>query len=119
MKKRNYLDWCEVENAKYIHTNLPENIKNNLNTETILLLLHKQHHFKTSRWVTDDDMEKANLAAFLSDVGNNLYPSLIEFLHKLEINLTSENLDLIFKVSEDYTNSFDWSEFEEEEESEI
>lgn len=106
--------WCEVENAKHVQKNLPIKLKPFFNPELILLLLYKHHEFIVHNSNKEiEQLEKSGLKK--RTLGNDLYPSLLEFLEKFNITLSFQDLDEIFKLSDEYTDNFDWSEFEEEE----
>ena len=112
--KKDPITWCEVENAKYVQQNLPSKLKDLFNPELILLLLYKHHEFVVHNSSLElEQLQKSGLKT--RTIGNDLYPSLLEFLKKFNITLTFQHLDEIFKLSDDYTDKFDWSEFEDEE----
>jgi hypothetical protein len=106
--KKNFKNWCEVDNAAYIQNNLPKTLKMVYSKEIILLLLYKHHQFITSiRLDENEDSTEATL--YLKDVETNLYPNLQEFLSKFDIKCNVSDLNLVFKLSEEYSNQFDWS----------
>ena len=96
MSLKNIEAWCEVECAKYIHSRLETPLRERIYPETILVLLYKKHEYEVFK-INVAQNEDPSFPKKSITMEENLFPSQLEFLNKLGLNL---GVEFLFKIIE-------------------